>query len=286
MTFGVAAVQAQTSGQTTQDRLGAVAGALFGDRLGLSVLDQGWLRGGRPLADGQVQFSTRVDTSLRSGAVSTAASTRLRSDYAALVQLETQYSAGGFSTQERADMNARYNALVQTLDSGADGYGDNAPVVAQGRADFETRVEAAVTARRITRTTATQLKTDYQALITVESGYLSDGAISTTERADLDTRLDALDSRVGDGPGGVTAPTTPVAPLTASQRLSNLDTAVTAGERSGAVSRTEAADIRVEIGDLARLQAAYARAAPNSDDAAYLTRRLGELELRAKITTQ
>lgn len=57
---------------------------------------------------------------------------------------------------------------------------------------------------------------------------------------------------------------------------------MTAAERSGAVSRTEAADIRVEAGDLARLDAAYSRTSPSSDDTAYLSRRIGELELRVR----
>ena len=51
---------------------------------------------------------------------------------------------------------------------------------------------------------------------------------------------------------------------------------------AGAVSRTEAADIRAEAGDLVRLDAAYSRTSPSSDDTAYLSRRIGELELRAR----
>ena len=45
---GGAAVAQTQYPSTTQDRLGAVVGALFGDRLGLSAMDQAWLRGGRP----------------------------------------------------------------------------------------------------------------------------------------------------------------------------------------------------------------------------------------------
>ncbi len=266
------AASAQTSGQSNQDRLGAVFGALIGDRLGISAMDQAWLRGGRPLADAQAQFTSRVDASQRSGSISTSASTRLRTDYQALVALETQYADGGFSTQERADLNSRYTALVQTLDSGAAGYGD-ASVVAQGRADFETRVDAAANAQRITRTQATQLKTDYQTLIQTEAQYAADGTISTTERADLDARLDALDARIAG-----TATQTPATPADARTRLSALDTAVTTAERAGSLSRADAASARVQLGDLARLEAAYRRVTPLADDTAYLTRRLGELE--------
>ena len=242
LTLCAGAASAQTQYPTTnQDRLGAVVGALFGDRLGLSAMDQAWLRGGRPLRDGQSQFSTRIDASLRAGSVSSSAATRLRSDYTALVDLETRYAAGGIDTQERADLNARYTALTQTLESGASGYGD-ASTVAQGRAAFDARVDAAVTARRITRTEATRLKTDYQAVAQVETRYNADGVINATERADLDARLDALDLRVGDGPTGTTPPATN---LPARTRLANLETALTAAERSGAVTRADAAGIRV-----------------------------------------
>lgn len=265
---------------TTRDTLGAIAGALLGDRLGLSQLDQGWLRGTRPLGEGQATFSTRVDTSQRSGSISASAAARLKTDYQALVTLETQYSAGGFSTQERADLNSRYNALIQTLDSGASGYGETA-AVAEGRAAFDARVDASVNARRLTRTQATQLKADYQSVVQIETNYLADGALSTSERADLDARLDALDVRVGDGPTGTT-PTTPTAPLDNRTRLNALDGAVTTAERSGAVSRADAADIRVELGDLDRLEAAYRRLTATSDDTAYLTRRIGELEARVR----
>lgn len=278
---GAAGAQTQYP-STTQDRLGAVVGALFGDRLGLSAMDQAWLRGGRPLRDGQSQFSTQVDASLRAGSVSSSAATRLRTDYTALVDLETRYAADGINTQERADLNARYTALTQTLQSGASGYGasgyEETDTVAQGRAAFNARVDSAVTARRLTRTEATRLKTDYQALIQIETRYNSDGAINATERADLDARLDALDLRVGDGPAGAT----PAANLTARARLTNLETTLTAAERSGSVTRAEAADIRVEAGDLARLDAAYTRTSPSADDTAYLSRRIGELETRAR----
>jgi len=277
LVFGGGTAQAQTNTQSNQDRFGAVVGALFGDRLGLSVMDQAWLRGGRPLRDGQTQFTSRIDASMRSGAISSSAATRLRSDYVALVDLEARYAAdGSISTTERADLNTRYSALVQTLDSGASGYGD-VDSVAQGRAAFDARVDAAVTARRITRTEATRLKADYQALIQVETHYQADGSVNATERADLDTRLDALDGRVGDGP--TTQPTTPQTPRA---RLTALEAAVTTAERSGALGRTDAADMRVELGDLVRLDAAYGRYTPSADETAYLTRRIGELEVRVR----
>jgi len=43
-----------------------------------------------------------------------------------------------------------------------------------------------------------RLKADYTAVASVEAGYLRDGALNAAEVADLDTRLDALDARLGD----------------------------------------------------------------------------------------
>lgn len=278
LAVGAGSAHAQTSNQTNQDRLGAVVGALFGDRLGISALDQAWLRGGRPLRDGQNQFTSRVDASVRAGQINSSSATRLRSDYIALVDLETRYAADGrFSNEERADLNNRYNALTQTLESGAQGYGDLS-MVAQGRAAFESRVDASVSARRITRTEATRLKTDYQALIQLETRYAAKGSITASERNDLDSRLDALDARVGDGP----AVQPPAAVQTPRARLSALETAVTAAERSGALTRAAAAEVRVQLGDLTRLEAAYGRYSASADETAYLTRRLGELETRVR----
>ena len=45
-----------------------------------------------------------------------------------------------------------------------------------------------------------------------------------------------------------------------------------------------AADIRVEYGDLLRLEAAYSRATPSAADRDYLTSRLTTLETRARVS--
>jgi len=273
----------QTQGTSQQDAFGAILGALFGANS--SSLDADWIRGRRPLNTGRAQFETRLTTDVRSGALSSTTAMRLRADYDSLVQTETQYAADGrFTTQERSDLNQRYTALTQRVNAG--NYGDEADrgaSVAEGRADFEARVTAAVTARRLTRTEATRLRADYAALVQTEATYSRDG-LTTRERDDLEAQLDALDARVGDGPAyGGGGSTTPLPNRT---RLANIDAALSTGERSGTINRTEAADIRVELGDLTRLEAAYARTSPSRDDTDYLVRRLGELEVRARVSTR
>lgn len=283
LTGGAAVAQTTSQDTTQQDRVGAILGALFGDRLGVSTsIESQWAAGRKPLQTQRTQFNTRIDADVRSGSLSSANGARMKAEYDELVALETRYGADGrFTTAERTELGDRYGALTQALtDGGYAGSGAGETVsaaltVAAARSDFDRRVDAQVTARRLSRADATRLKAEYAALITVEAGYARDG-ISTRERDDLDTRLDALDARVGDtaygGSSGATVQT-PAARLDAVGRAL----------ASSGLSSTLQAQIRTELGDLTRLEAAYARSSPSADDRAYLERRIVDLETRARI---
>lgn len=258
-----------------QERIGAILGALFGDRLGVTTsIESQWAAGRTPLLTQRAQFTARVDSDVRSGAISQMTGTRLKNDYAALVDLETRYGADRrFTADERSDLASRYSALTRVLSDGR--YADASPdtaSVAGGKADFDRRVDAAVSSRRLSRTEGTRLKTDYSALIQVEAGYLRDGQITAREREDLDARLDALDARVGDiGYGG------------AVQTPRNRLDAVLRALPSAGLSAAAQTQLRVEQEDLSRLAAAYERLTPSTDERAYLERRVSELETRAKV---
>ncbi|HEV7311233.1 hypothetical protein [Sphingopyxis sp.] len=270
---------AQTGSEQSQDaqenRVGAIIGALFGDRLGASTsIERQWAAGRKPLATQQSQFNSRIDADVRSGALTSSNGSRMKSEYGELVALEARFAADGrFTTQERTELGDRYGALTQALSEG--GYGDDEQdnrSVADGRAEFERRVDAAVSARRLSRTQASTLKRDYAALIQTEASYARDG-LSSRERDDLDARLDALDARVGDTAYGGN----PV--LDNRTRLANVERALS-GSGIGSAAQ---AQIRVELGDLTRLEAAYARTSPSSDDRAYIERRISDLETRARV---
>lgn len=267
-------VSAQTTTTTTRDRIGQILGNLLGvGNSANSALDGQWRAGRLPLGNQQGEFSARVDSDVRTGVLTQATGTRLKADYTALVDLEARYSAdGSFSTAERSDLTARYNALLQVLADRR--YSDSVvsrAEVSEGQAEFNRRVEAQVSARKLTRTAGTRLKNDYAALIQVETGYLRDGVLTETERDDLDARLDALDVRVGD--------VAYAAPVTAKSRLDAIARALpTSGLTTAA--RTQ---LLVEHGDLVRLEAAYARLTPTADERAYLEQRLANLETRARV---
>lgn len=279
---------AQTSADTApaqstraQDRLNAILGTLFGNRTGTTdSLDAQWSAGRTPLATQRIQFESRIDSDVRAGSISQSVGTRLKGDYTSLVQLEARYAADGrFTTQERSDLSDRYGALTQALaDRGYgneydDGYG-NTTSVAEGRIEFNRRVDTAVAARRLTRTQGTRLKTDYSTLVTLEASYLRDGTLSSRERDDLDLRLDALDERVGDIGYGNTPPV-----VTPRARLDDIARAIP----TSGLSANLRAQLLVEHEDLSRLESAYARLSVSADERAYLDRRLNNLETRARV---
>lgn len=255
---GVASAQTPYSatpyGQQQQPSQGgqvleAILGTLFGQ--GQTTLDAEWSRGRRPLYNQRTQFEARVDVGMRDGSLSRRQGEQLRGDYADLVALETRYAADGrFTTAERTELNDRYRDLTRRLDSLEDddnggGYGGWERLADQSAA-FDARVAAALRARDITRTESTRLRTDFQALVRLEAQYERDG-LSDRERQDLETRYADLNRRVGDdyvpGNGGGYGN---------DPRAAQIEARITAGERNGSISRTEAGRLREELRDLSR----------------------------------
>jgi hypothetical protein len=267
---------AQTSKQ--QERVDAILGTLFGDRSGTGgSLDTQWMLGRSPLAQQRSQFETRLDADVRSGALTRAAADRAKDDYRELVELEARHGADRrFSTQERAELNERYDNLTRLVAEGGEGGSvSGGTSVADGRRDFEARVDESVRLRRLTRVQGTQLKTEYASLVRVETDYMRDGVLSARERNDLETRLDGLDSRLGE----TVASTTPARPADPATRLEAISKALPS---SGLASAAQT-QLRVEHEDLNRLATAYRRGNPSSEEQAYLDKRLTDLETRARV---
>jgi hypothetical protein len=260
---------------TQRNPIADIFGALFGERVGVTTsIESQWAAGQTPLANQRAQFESRVDSEVRTGALSQATGARLKADYYELVELEARYGADRrFTTAERTTLADRYGTLTQVLADRA--YADNGAIgtmqVAEGRAAFESRVDAALAARRITRTEARRLKADYATLAGIETGYSRDGVMTNAELADLDARLDALDVRLGDT-GNAFA-------MTPRARLDAIGRALA----SSRLSSTARAQLQVEYEDLARLESAYARLNATTDERNYLERRVAELETRARV---
>jgi hypothetical protein len=263
-----------------QERLNSIFGALFGDRTGSTgSIEAQWSLGRTPLATQRAQFESRIDADVRSRAIDQRTGAQLKSDYYDLVQLEARYGADRrFTRQEQEDLAERYTQLTQVITDGGyanDPGNDIGISVADGQREFNQRVDASVSARRITRVAGARLKTDYAALVRTEANYLRDGRVTDQERDDLYTRLETLDERVGDmaSTGGGNTAQTP---------RSRLEAIARALPSSG-LSASAQAQLRVEHEDISRLEAAYARTNASADERGYIERRLTNLETRARV---
>ena len=237
-----------------QDQPGDVFGALLGALFGVQtadqsdqVLDEDWSRGRRPLYQRRADLDARIDAGVRAGSISRFEADRLRDDYEALVQLETRYAADGrMTTTERRELRDRYRALSQRVgderrDDDDMGYGWRP--LADQRAAFFARVDLGVRDRTLTRSEGTRLRADFDALVRLESDYRRDG-LSIREQQDLTDRLADLDRRIGDvaNDGGYGY----------DPRAAELEARITAAERNGSITRSEAARLRDELRDLTR----------------------------------
>ncbi|WP_332658543.1 hypothetical protein [Brevundimonas sp.] len=241
--------------QTQTDPIGAILGALFGDRLGTSTtLDSEWGRGRRPLNTNRAQFESRLEADVRSGAISSSAASSLSSEYYELVTLEARYTADGrVTTQERADLTERYRVFSTRYQAGGqggydDGYDSWRPL-AEVRSTFTSRLDAGVRNRTLTRSQANRLSTDFNALVQLETSYDRNG-IDARERADLEARWADLNRRVGDDYDD--GYTTPDDNYGSDPRGAQIEARIAAGERNGSISRTEASSLRLELRDLTR----------------------------------
>lgn len=234
--------------------LGALFGAVFGDAFGNDrQIEDDYSQGRRPLQERRVDLEARIDAGVRDGSISRTEANRLRADYNALVQLETRYAADGrLTAQERADLRDRYRALSQRVGDARDDYGygdgyDNWRPLADSRATFNQRLDTGVRNRTLTRAQATRLATDFNALVQLETSYSRNG-IDARERQDLQARWADLNRRVGDDwrDGGYDTG------FGQDGRAVALEARITANERSGRLSRTEATRLREELRDLSR----------------------------------
>jgi hypothetical protein len=273
---------AQIQGQ--QDNiLSQVLGAVFGsnEQASEQTLETDWNRGERPFERRRAALDARIDTAVRDGSLSRGDADGMRREYDDLVRLEAQYSANGtVSQQQRNELRTRYRALRQRVDGqgtsprygneGYQGQGDWQALSTRS-GEFEQRVRAGLQNRNLTQSEATRLRSDWRNLQQLETRYQR-GGIDSQEQADLWTRYNAIDSRLGaDVSGGFGNDRNPA-------RWSQLEARLATVERSGRLSRNDAAHVRAQLSDLARLDTAYSAGGYGADQRAYLTRRYADLD--------
>lgn len=280
-TVATAQVQGQQQ-QQQSDILSQMLGAMFGNNQQASeqTLETDWNRGGRPFEQRRAGLESRIDTAVREGSLTRGEADQIRREYDDIVRLEAQYAANGsYSQAQRDELRSRYRALTQRV--GGTGYGQgNNQCYGQGYGQqdgrwqpmstrnyaFERRVDAGLRNRTLTQAQATRLRADWRTLAQVEASYQR-GGIDAREQDDLWARYYAIDSRLGGlGNDRNTA------------RWSQMENRLVTAERNGRISRNDAVAMRAQLGDLTRLDAAYAADGYSADQRQYLMQRCVDLD--------
>ncbi len=287
-----AAMLAPAANAQTQSQqggfLGQILGSVFGNQQASdATLEQDWNRGGRPFADRRANLEARIDAAVRNGSLNRYEADQMRREYDDIVRLEAQYAANGsYSPQQRQELRARYRALVQRVGGqgygqpnyGQPGYGQYQPVAGRN-AEFEARVNEAVRDRRLSLADAARLRADWRVLTNLEASYGRNG-LDSREQADLQARFDLIDRRLGGALGGSSGGQYggQYGGYTGAASWRELETRLSDAERAGRVSRIEVSHVRAQIGDLQRLDAAYAANGYRNDERTYLAQRYQQIE--------
>jgi hypothetical protein len=272
----------QDYGQQQQQQQGGILGQLLGAMFGQSpqaseqTLETDWNQGRRPFAQRRASLDARIDAAVRDGSIDRREANEMRREYDEIVRLEGEYSAdGSVSPQQRGELRSRYRALAQR--AGGQGYGQSYEqdrdqgaerwqMLSTRAAEFEQRVAAGLQSRDLTRADATRLRADWRALSQLEASYLR-GGIDQREQSDLWARYKAIEGRLdrNDAVDSVT-------------RWTDLERRLASSEQTGRLTRNEAVQVRAQLSDLTRLDAAYAVGGYSAEQQTYLNRRHSELD--------
>lgn len=293
--------------------LGAIAGAIFGGAVGQELYapgyqypgygqpgygdprydprfgEAGWGYGRTgqwvPIAQRQEWLDRRIMQGERDGSLTRSESADLRAELANLIRLEATYSRNGLTNAERADLDVRFDALsarirLQRQD------GQTRPgqwqSINERQANLDARIDAGVRDRSLSPQEAARLRAEFDDLARLEADYRR-GGLTAVEQADLDRRFDVLSARIRndrqDGPGGARAG----AILT---YQADIDARLDAAVRARTMSAAEAARIRTEFEDLARIEANYGWGGLTNAERADLDRRFNALDDRIRAFTR
>ena len=259
----------------------------------------------------QYAFSQRIDTGLRSGALTQQEAGQLRAEFDAIARLETDYrrSAPGLTQAELQDLDRRFDMLSDRLNretADRDRYGDRRDSdryddnrygngrgndyvnIAERRDNLARRIEQGVRNGQLTQREAARMRREYDAIVQLEAQYrASDNRLSRSEIAELDRRYDALAQDVRrersdrdrdrDGDGDRDREWD-----NAQQMRADLERRITTAQTRGRIGNVEAGRLRTDVGVVVRLEVQYRASAPGLTRAEVddLNRRIDMVERR------
>lgn len=225
----------------------------------------------------QVEIEQRIDTALRNRDLTTQDAARLRAEVQAIARLETQYRANGMTSAQQADLDRR----LQALEAQIPGQGPSGQYAGRSMGERQTevdaRIDSALRDRALTVRDAALLRADFQAIVRLETQYRQ-GGISAAEQADLDRRFAALSARLPAQ--GQYGQYDQYGWESIGQRQAGIETRLDAALRNRTLSSWDAARLRNEFSEIARLESQYSQGGMSSAEQADLDRRFNALSAR------
>lgn len=145
------------------------------------------------VADGQSEFTARVDASIASRRLTRVAGNRLKADYRLLAQTEANYLRDGvLDARERDDLDARLDALDARVGDAA--YSNNNSNMLNPRARLSAIADS-ITSSNLSSAAQAQLRVEHSDLSYLEAAY---ARLTTTadDRRYLESRLTDLERRL------------------------------------------------------------------------------------------
>ncbi|WP_293316790.1 hypothetical protein [Phenylobacterium sp.] len=226
----------------------------------------------------QAEIEAQIDGALRARSLTTRDAARLRAEFQQIVRLESQYRTNGISRAEQADLDRRLEALRARIPGQTDQYGWRG--MSQRQAEVDARIDTALRDRALTVRDAAQLRAEFQEIVRLEAQYRQ-GGLSAAEQNELDRRFAVLSARIpSQGPYGQNDPYGGYGWTSISQRGPQFEARIDAGLRNRTLNSWDAARLRAEFNEIARLEGQYSQGGLSSAEQADLDRRFEALSAR------
>ena len=156
----------------------------------------------RPLDQRQAMLEAQIQQGIRSGQLTSDEAALVRSNFRLLQRVEADYRRNGLNDNDRADLDRRFDALTRQIYNQAHDK-NQAPGPAAGQwrpidqrqASLEAQIQQGVRSGQLTNDEAALVRSNFRLLQRVEADYSRNG-LTSTERADLDRRFDALTRQI------------------------------------------------------------------------------------------
>lgn len=166
---------------------------------------QGWM----PIDQRQERLDDRIDMGVRNGDLTRSEAVRLRGEFNAIANLEDRYRVNGLSAWERTDLDRRFDALSSRIrferndSQDRDWFGGGNWTDERGqwvsmerrKIQLDRRIDQGLRSGQLTRSEASRLRSEFDAIARVEYRYRSNG-LSRWEQTDLNRRFDQLTTQI------------------------------------------------------------------------------------------